>query len=188
MKDDHPEFVDSSSSENDDDTNVSSLIYMVTVFLLKWQYMFNISDNAISVLIKFLHKLIFTIIQVTKTKQDITNLTKDIPTSLYAVRKLAGLNKKCFEMFSSCPTCHSINSNLDTKTCKNVPFPANRNANICNSNLLKIVKKKQRTEMKPLKTYFYQPIKSSLSINFKREGFIEAIVHWKVRSESIPDD
>ena len=80
MKDDDPEFADSSSSENDDDADVSSVVYMVLVFLLKWQYMFNISDNALSVLIKFLHKLILIIIQVAKTKDDITSFTKDIPT------------------------------------------------------------------------------------------------------------
>ena len=118
MKDDDPEFADSSSSENDDDADVSSVVYMVLVFLLKWQYMFNISDNALSVLIKFLHKLILIIIQVAKTKDDITNFTKDIPTSLYAVRKHAGLNGKSFKMFSSCPICHTINSNLDTKICR----------------------------------------------------------------------
>ena len=32
MKDDDPEFADSSSSENDDDTDVSSVLYMVMVF------------------------------------------------------------------------------------------------------------------------------------------------------------
>lgn len=188
MKDDDPEFADSSSSENDDDTDVSSVLYMVMVFLLKWQYMFNVSDNALSVLIKFLHKFILIIIKVAKTKDDITDFTKNIPTSLYVVRKRVGLSNKCFKMFSSCPTCHSINSNLDTKTCRNIQFPANPNASICNSNLLKTVKKKDRIELKPLKIYFYQPIKSSLSFNFQREGFIEAIGHWKVRLESIPDD
>ena len=172
MKDDDPEFADSSSSENDDDTDVSSILYMVMVFLLKWQYMFNVSDNALSVLIKFLHKFILIVIKVAKTKDDITDFTKNIPTSLYVVRKYVGLSNKCFKMFSSCPTCHSINSNLDTKTCRNIQFPANPNASICNSNLLKTVQKKDRIELKPLKIYFYQPIKSSLSFNFQIEGFI----------------
>ena len=36
MKDDDPEFAHSSSSENDDDADVSSVVYMVLVFLLKW--------------------------------------------------------------------------------------------------------------------------------------------------------
>lgn len=63
-KDDDPEFADSSSaSENDDDTDVSPIIYMITVFLLKWQYMFNISDNALSILIKFLNKIINFLLQ-----------------------------------------------------------------------------------------------------------------------------
>lgn len=150
--------------------------------------MFNISDNALSILIKFLHKLIFTIIKVIKTKEDINNFTKDIPTSLYAMQKLARLNKKCFKTYSSCPSCHSIYNNLDTKTCKNIQFPANPNAAFCNSTLLKSVKKKDKIEYKPLKVFFYQSIKSSLSINFQREGFIEATGHWKVRSENIPTD
>ena len=189
MKDDDPEFADSSSSENDDDdADVSSVVYMIMVFLLKWQYMFNISDNALSVLIKFLHKFILIIIKLAKTKDDITSFTKDIPTSLYAVRKHAGLNNKSFKMFSSCPICHTINSNLDTKICRNIQFPANPNSSICNSNLLKTVKKKDNIQLKPFKIYLYQPIKSSLSFNFQREGFIEAIGHWKVRSENMPDD
>ena len=161
---------------------------MITVFLLKWQYMFNISDNAISVLIKFLNKIIFIVTKITKTKEDMTDFTRDIPNSLYTLRKLTGLNKKYFKMYSSCPRCHSINSNLDTKTCKNIQFPANPRASICNTNLLKTVKKKDKIESKPLKYFFYQSIKSSLSINFQREGFTEAIAHWKVRSKSMPDN
>lgn len=149
--------------------------------------MFNISDNALSVLIKFLNKIIFIITKVTKTKEDVTDFTRDIPNSLYTLRKLTGLNKKYFKMYSSYPRCHSINSDLDTKTCKNIQFPANPRASICNANLLKTVKKKDKIESKPLKSFFYQSIKSSLSINFQREGFAEAIGHWKVRSKSMPD-
>lgn len=116
-----------------------------------------------------------------------TSFTRDIPNSLYTLQKLTGLNKKYFKMYSSCPKCHSINSNLDTKTCKNIQFPANPRASICNTNLLKIVKKKDKIESKPLKSFFYQSIKSSLFINFQREGFTEAIGHRKVRSQSMPD-
>ena len=63
--------------------------------------MFNISDNALSVLIKFLHKLILIIIEEAKTKDDITSFTKDIPTSLYAVRKHAGLNDKTLKCLAA---------------------------------------------------------------------------------------
>lgn len=84
-KDDDPEFADSSSASENDDTGVSPIIYMITVFLLKWQYMFNISDNALSVLIKFLNKIIFIITKVTKTKEDVTDFTRDISNSLYTL-------------------------------------------------------------------------------------------------------
>ena len=118
-KNDDPEFDDSSSaSENDNETYVSSIIHMITVFLLKWKYMFNISDNALSVLIKFFNKVIFIIIKVTKTKEDMNKFTRDIPNSLYyTLRKLTGLNKKYFKTYTRCPRCHSINSNLHEKTC-----------------------------------------------------------------------
>ena len=127
---------------------------MITVFLLKWQYMFNISDNALSVLIKFLNKVIFIVTKISKTKEDVTDFTKDFPSSLYTLRKIAGLDKKYFKMYSSCPRCHSINSNLDAKTCKNIQFPANPRASICNANLLKTIKKKDKIESKPLKNFF----------------------------------
>ena len=45
--------------------------------------MFNISDNALSVLIKFLNKIIFIVTKITKTKDDMTDFTRDIPNSLY---------------------------------------------------------------------------------------------------------
>ena len=40
---------------------------MITVFLLKWPYIFNISDNALGMLIKIFNKTIFIIIKITKT-------------------------------------------------------------------------------------------------------------------------
>ena len=70
-KNDDPEFADSSlASENDDETDVSPIIYMIMVFLVKWQYMFNISDNTLSVPIKFFNKVIFIIIKITKRSHE----------------------------------------------------------------------------------------------------------------------
>ena len=66
-------------------------------------------------IINFLHNFIL-IIKVAKVRDDITDFTKDIPTFLYAVQIHAANVLKCF---SSCLKCHSINSNLDTKICRN---------------------------------------------------------------------
>ena len=111
--------------------------------------MFNISDNASSVLIKFSIKL-----SLKSPKLETNKFTRDIPSSLYTLRKLTGLNKKYYKAYTSCPMCHSFNSNLNEKICKNIKFPETPGASIHNASLLKIIKKKDKLERKPLKVSF----------------------------------
>jgi len=150
--------------------------------------MFNVTDNAMNVLIKFLRKLILMIVNMANCSQELRDILEEMPTTLYAMQKSVKVDKNSFTKYSSCPECHSINKDTNTKYCKNVPFPAHPDETMCNANLLEYVQKKGKTVPQPIRLYFYQSLKSSLSISFQRPNFVDACSFWKLRSAVIPQD
>jgi len=151
--------------------------------------MFNVSDNAMNVLIKFLRKLVPLIAGVLNSSEKFQAILDEMPTSLYVMRKSVKVDKNNFTKYSSCAECHSINKDLSTNYCKNVPFPAHPNGTVCNTNLLEYVKnRKGESVPQPLKFYFYQSLKVSLLISFQRPDFVNVCGLWKQRSLIIPED
>jgi len=133
--------------------------------------MYKISDNAMNTLLKFLIKFFYAVVKSVKLIEELNPIVEEFPSSLHSLQKLASLDSKLFTVYSSCPKCHAITSNLGTKFCKQVPFPA-RDSVPCGCNLLKTVKQKEKTVEFPSKLYFYHSLKSSVSMHFEREGFI----------------
>ena len=88
---------------------------MIMIFLLKWQFMFHISNNAMDKLIKFLHKL-FNYFSALKQNEFsvISDLAKRFPSSLMQIKKITGIDKKELSV-------------AKTKHCKYKPFPAHPN-------------------------------------------------------------
>ena len=164
------------------------LVYTLVVFLLKWQFMYKVSDNAMNALLKFLTKFFVAVVKSVKLLEELNSIIEEFPTSLYSLQKLASLDNKLFNVYSSCPKCHAIYSNLETEVCKKVPFPANDKMEKCECDLLKTIKEKGKTVKVPSKLYFYQSLKSSISTYFKREGFVELCQHWRERSRIIPTE
>lgn len=81
--------------ENDDGIHNNDLVEMTMMFLLKWQFMFHISNNAMDMLIKFLHKLLSHLSTVKENKDSvITNLSKEFPLSITQMKKIIGIDKK----------------------------------------------------------------------------------------------
>ena len=156
--------------------------------MLKWQFMYKISDNAMNPLLKFLVKYFHAVVKSVKSVEELHSLVEEFPSSLYSLRKLASLDNKLFNVYSTCPKCHAIYGNLKTKLCKKVPFPARREVNNCGCKLLKTVKKKGKTAEVPSKLYFYQSLKSSVSMHFEREGFTDICQHWRERSRVVPSN
>ena len=177
---------------------------MIMIFLLKWQFMFHISNNAMDKLIKFLHKL-FNHFSALKQNEFsvISDLAKRFPSSLTQIKKITGIDNKVFLENIVCCKCHSIYENISqcmekessvakTKHCKYKPFPAHPNKRLrkpCNQPLLKQVKKaNQQLALQPYKTYCYNSLVSSVTVLFKRQNFIDSCQHWRKRIETIPQD
>ena len=84
------------------------LVYTLVVFLLKWHFMYKVSDNAMQSLLKFLMKFFLAVINSVKL---VDSIIEDFPTSLYSLQKLGNLDKNLFTSYSSCPKCHGIYRN-----------------------------------------------------------------------------
>ena len=65
--------------------------------------------------------------------QELRDILEEMPTTLYAMQKSVKVDKNSFTKYSSCPECHSINKDTNTKYCKNVPFPAHPDETMCHS-------------------------------------------------------
>ena len=87
---------------------------MMALFLLKWQGMFHISDNALDALIKFLHNE-FNEVEIMKSADSIIILSKLFPKS-----KSLKLNAINYMKFAICSKCHLFYSDLHTKKCKHM--------------------------------------------------------------------
>ena len=85
------------NDEIDDGTRYNEFVEMIMIFLLKWQFMFHISNNAVDMLIKFLHKLFSHLSAVKQNEHSvITDLAKEFPSSLTQMKKIIGIDKKMF--------------------------------------------------------------------------------------------
>lgn len=162
-----------------DHSKLDSVICMIAVFLMKWQHRFRISDNALNCLIKFLGKLLFILVGVTKGTENFLILANGFPRSLVALKKYLKLTTIPFKEYSSCRKCTSIYENLSIKYCRHKLFPANPSDPSCGSLLLKAVKSKQETKLIPMKSYLYHPLKSSISMLLQKEGYIDLLQHWR---------
>ena len=162
-------------------------VNMMAVFLLKWQGMFHISDNALDALIKFLHN-VFNEGKIMKSADSIIILSKLFPKSFLALKKSLKFNAINYMKFAVCSKCHSLYGNLHTEKCKHILYPANSSDTCCGNNLLKTIKKQNEVNLVPIKQYFYHPLKYSIATMMQRKDFVEAINHWRDRSEILPHE
>jgi len=161
---------------------------MMAVFLMKWQYRFRISDNALNCLIKFLSKLLFLLVDAVILTENLLIFANGFPKSLTALKKYLNLTSRPYKQYASCKKCTSIYEDLSTKYCRHKPFPANPTDPTCDTLLLKTVQRKGETKLVPMQLYLYHPLKSSISTLLQKEGCIDALQHWRERSRIIPED
>ena len=118
----------------------------MALFLLKWQGMFHISDNALDALIKFLHN-VFNEGEIMKSADSIIILSKPFPKSFLALKKSLKFNAINYMKFAVCSKCHSLYGDLHTEKCKHILYPANPSNTSCGNNLLKAIKKKMKLNL-----------------------------------------
>lgn len=110
-----------------------ALVKWVCLFLLFWTAHFHVSDNAVALMLQFIHVLFTVIVRYVPWFAPVVLL---LPTSVYLLRKTLGLCGDSFTKYIVCPHCHSLYTFTDcfvtigsqrlSKRCSHRPFPNHR--------------------------------------------------------------
>ena len=110
--------------------NQRSLVKWICLFLLFWTARFQISDNALELMLRFLN-ILFTVCQ--HYAPWFGGVVMFLPTSVYFLHKRLGLGRDRYTKYVVCPNCHSLYNFSDCfstlgsrripKKCSHRPFP-----------------------------------------------------------------
>ena len=84
--------------------------------------MYKVSDNAMNALLKFLVKFFLAVVKSVKLVEGLNSIIEEFPTSLYSLHKLANLDNKLFNVYSSCPNAMQFTATLTQKFVKRYFF------------------------------------------------------------------
>lgn len=123
--------------ENEIGMRHRKVIYLFLLFLFMWQYLFRISDNAISVLLAFIAKF-FSILSGYLQLETLSELGRAFPNTLYRAKKALGHIHEGFKRYVSCPACHKLylvenclvdhNGSKEPLTCSFKQYPRHKQA------------------------------------------------------------
>lgn len=201
MDDDHFDPLSIYDSESDDEVDqtsrpllLSPLARSVLLFLMLWQFLFSISDAALSVIIVFVHHLLKSIKSLVQN-DFLTELIDTLPLTLYGVHKEILGNDIKFNEYVVCPKCHSLydldacvittGSNKSSRTCEYIEFPQHPQRSFrqpCGTTLLRTIRRQSKVTFKPFKVYCYQSLRNATARLLKRPGFADSCEHWRHRS------
>ena len=170
-------------------------VRILMCFLLIWQAAFHVSDASLAMLVIFFHHF-FRILSSMEDSRLISTLAGIWPKSVASIYKLMGLEKEEFVQYVVCPKCHSIYDYNDcftythdgkrvSKTCQHRPFPQHPRKSQrkpCGSSLLRLVKTKKGTLLRPWKIYCYRSLVSSLKQLLAKPNYINLCEQWRQRS------
>ena len=155
--------------------------------------MYNISDAAISKLFKFCN-IIFAIASTLCGIPQLQEISNAIPCTLYAAKRLIGLEKDKFTKYIVCPMCDKLytqeqacvetsRGRKKSAKCTYVQYPrhpqrAQRTA--CGTLLMKSVRGKNGSEhLVAKRTYCYNSLITALQAMALQANFKERCSHWK---------
>ena len=193
----------SSSSDSVEDgllrENIPSTepLWQLVFFLLLWKSIFHISNNALSVLLKFL-KYIIWVFGNAFTDSRLHNIASKLPSSSNAAYQFLQIPDDSFIKYVVCPRCDSIYEFKDCiitlsrskqgKNCWHVPYPNHPHHSrrkSCDAQLLRKVRCGRGYKFVPIKVYAYQPLHKSLDCLVKCEGFLSSCERWRERAFTI---
>ena len=116
-------------SNGEDD--LPNYLKVLLIFLVIWQFAFNVSNNAISYLLRFLN---FFVLSNAFQNEMIKRSSNSVPLSLKALHKSLQITENDFVKYIVCPKCDSIyeynycvitraSGNNESKTCYHVSHP-----------------------------------------------------------------
>ena len=167
---------------------LSDLLHM----LLLWSVLYNISDNAITSLLKSLKGIFKEMQQQSFTPDSFGKFSEAFPTSTTAIYNLC-TKGQCTPHRKEMVVCQKCYSIYDFD-CKNPPYyfcihqktPGHSHASrrlACGHPLFSL----DRSAHRPLSTYNYIPISDSLECILSRPGIVDQCYAWQKRTNSDPD-
>lgn len=181
------------SSPNLTKEKLSSESKVLILFLLLWQVIYKVSDNGISILLKFISQFL-SAIGLLAGCEALVRFAKTLPGTLYMARIKLGLDKDDFEKFAACPKCNKLykledciikktNGSVISKRCVHVRYPNHPQKSRrteCGSFLMKKVRNKSGSlYLQPKRMYCLRPLKSSLETLLSKPGFIDKCEEWR---------
>ena len=192
--------------ENEDDSQIPGLaknhsapyttriiVACMLYFLLLWQALNMVSNAALSQLLSF----IFQFLQLAATQSPFcAGLAACFPPSIYLLHKWIGIDKSRVDRFICCPTCMAIyryedvviersKNCYDVRRCVNEKLLPRTKLGLCGTKLVdKIVLKNGKTTYKPIKTFHYQSVLTSLESLLQRADVERECAKWKERQSA----
>ena len=170
----------------------SKLVRVYVSFLLMFQTVFRLSDQAMDVLFHFLYIFLNTAAQQLHC-QKLNDLFIKLPKHIRGARALFG-GRERFLQYVCCPSCHSIylkdnciqkntNGTESTSLCTYVKFPKHPRKDMqkpCNMPLLRNIRSISGSyTLRPHLIYSYCSLIASLQALLLRPGFIEECELWR---------
>ena len=178
---------------NEEDDVVSSKVKVIVLFILTWQSLFRIANAAISSLFHFL-SLLLSYLATVAHSEHLNQVAKLIPDSTIKAQRFLKMNRDDFKQYVCCPKCCSlyelsecfeqVGGQQVPKHCSAYKFPRHpvpSHRSCCNSKLLKNIQTSRKKAFRPIKTYCYKPLSSSLEEILSRPGMVESCEHWRTR-------
>ena len=167
------------------------------VFLVSWQFFFNISNRALNALVRFLYKFL-SILGDFISSERLKQLLSKFPSTHSKLLNLLGLNpcSDAYTVYVLCPQCNLVYCEDDcseksfgqerSRKCVFVKFPNHphrRRREPCNTTLLKEKVKPDHTiSLVPRKIYPYCSLKKSMQRIVSQQNFLQKSEHWRERS------
>lgn len=162
-------------------------IEFVSGFLLFFQAIFRIPDNASSLLFKFFRKVILMLSQILHSV-DLQSIHHLMPENLQQARKLKNIHRDDFEKLVMCGKCFTTYDCEDCERgskCRFIKFPRHPQSRMrasCSFSLFKTVKTASgKCIAVPLKEYCYKSIIKSIAELLMQPGKIDLFNHWRKR-------
>lgn len=169
---------------------LTTLVQWLVYFILLWQSVCKLSDNGLEWLLQFLFQFLKVLSDLSGGEY-LAELVTIIPSSLYLLRKFAGLDRDSFIKYAVCPKCSKL---YDMKDCTETDQRVQRVVKHCNFKRFprsatcgaplakKVVLSNGRDEFYPLKVYCYNSVKEKLQEMLMRDNFPQLCESWRDHS------
>lgn len=181
---------ESEGTANSGQPNTAAIIQYVCYVVSFFQLCYKLSDRAITLLLFFLHGLLFWISLIIPAEGSlvVNRIMDSLPRNIYFLKQYLHAENKSIKYYVVCPKCCTLITRrhflsyqtmpLDIPKCGTKIGKGNRK---CNAPLYKRVKHGSHYKIVPKSLYSYFPIKETLVKLYNRPDFHRKCELWRKR-------